>query len=280
MNRLNTMLCTLCTAMTMVLIASCSSNNNIEELTLSTQNNCVMTDSIAYSFNITSGNGDYKVKVENDGQHPFTAKATVTGNHINVDLISDVTRLTITDAAGQTRELTILSQNRSIRNITHNAAVKYGDFVKYNVGWGNGDYYIYKQDGDAAKATIDNQGEIIIKSVHEGNAHLIIADRRGTTNDVYVKVDGGYDITSSELTVNAVAGDEVTFPIKYGDGQWMITSCPQAINSPCTCVYPKIENCRDLEMLQVSIPQNTKGTYQMELQDKSSHTVHLTLNIE
>jgi|GEM_PF-6877003 len=281
MKRLNTMtvLCSLCAAMTMLLIGSCS-NNDIEELTLSTQKDYVITDSLTYGFNITSGNGDYKVKVENDEKHPFVTKTTVLGNHVNVDLIYDATRLTITDAAGQTAKLTIISQNSSIRSITHNAAVKYGDFVKYNIGWGNGGYYIYKQEGDAAKATIDNDGEIIIKSVHEGNMHLTIADRRGSTNEIYVSVYGGYDITGSDLTVKALAGDEVTFPIKYGDGQWTITSCPQAINNPFTCVCPKIENCRDLEMLQVSIPQNTRGTFQMELQDRSSHTIHLTLNIE
>jgi hypothetical protein len=280
MKRLNTILCTLCAAMTMIVIASCSSNNNIEELTLSTEKNYVITDSLVYGFNITSGNGDYKVKVENDEQHPFVAKTTVTGNHIDVDLIYEETRLTITDAAGQTAELTIISQNSSLRIITDNAVVKYGDFVKFNIGWGNGGYYIYKQDGDAAKATIDNEGEIIIKSVHKGNMHLTIADRRGSTNEIYVSVYGGYDITGPELSVKAQAGDEVTFPIKYGDGQWTITSCPQAINNPFTCVCPKIENCRDLEMLQVKIPQNTKGSYQMELQDKSGHTIHLILNIE
>jgi hypothetical protein len=272
-------LCSLC-FFTVLWMSACSNDGDIKELKLSTSEFTVMTDSTEYDFDIVSGNGNYKVNVNNDSDMPLIGEATVTGNHVKVSLVSERTKVTVTDGAGQTMDLLIISQNKSLNPIAQDIAVEYGDYIISQLNWGNGGYYILSQQGDAAQVMVD-KGQVIVKSVHPGDISFVIADRRGTTNSFHVGVGSGFDIKGKELTVStSVKAGYITFPIKYGVGGWQITSCSEVLNKPTTCICPQIANYREQDMLQIWIPKDAKGSLNLQMQDKVKNTVKLTVNLE
>lgn len=282
MKRISNTLGILLMSLSFIFIVSCSKDDadEIPELKLSTDNGTVYTDATEYSFDIISGAGDYIVKIEDDNQ-PTLGKVSLTGNHVKVDLISEQTRLTITDKHNQTTDLLIISSNESIQTENYTVLISYGSLHKATVNWGAGKYSILKQSGDAAELTIDNNDKFTIRSIHPGKASFTIADQRGTTNGIMVYVDNGWDLTSDKLTVDVLAGQLYTFPIKYGKDGWKITSySSELLNHWQTCVMPEDANYREQEILQVWIPKEAKESLSVQLKDKANNTATITMNLK
>ena len=261
---------------------SCSKNDEIKELKLSTADAIVHTDSIAYAFDVVSGNGNYQVTVDQNGGKSIMPKAVVVGNHVSIDLIKPSTRLTITDAAGQSTNLTIISDNKSLEEIETTVLVSYGYYLSSNLSWGNGDYYIQGQRDDIASVNIDKKGHFIVKGLRpNGSVSLLISDRRGTTNYMTVHVGNGADITDKALTYSVSKGelkDRLTFPIKYGVGDWKIISRSKAFDNPFTLVLPKDKHMEQ-DLLQIWAPESAEGPLYIQLEDQAKNQVTLTIKI-
>lgn len=269
-------------SLSFIFIAGCSKGEyeGDQDLKLSTDGQIVYTDAIEYSFDIVSGAGGYQVKVEEDNR-PTLGKVTLTGNRVKVDLITDYTRVTVTDKNNQTTSLLIISSNESIEIQNYTVSVSYGSILTRTLNWGAGKYSILGRSGDAATLTIDDKGKFIVNSVHPGEAYFTIIDQRGTTNGMAVYVGDGWDLTSNELTVDVRSADYYTFPIKYGKGEWRITSVSSPVlNHPQTCVMPKDAEYREQELLQVWIPQQTDGSLSIQLKDKANNTATITMNVK
>lgn len=247
------------------------------ELKLSTSGETVSTDAIEYSFDIVSGAGDYQVKIADDGQ-PALGKVTLTGTHVKVDLITQYTQVTVTDKSNQKTDLLIVSSHPSIQLINYSVSVSYGNLHKLIMDWGAGKYSIYRQSGDAAELSIDDNDQFTIKSRKPGRAYFTIMDRRGTTNGISVTVGEGWDLTGKELSVTVEAGQYYTFPLKYGEGGWKIThrSSPLLHNHQ-TFVMPKDPEYREQDVLHVWVPQETNEPLSLQLTDKAGNTATITI---
>lgn len=276
MKKLNLLGIALCVSFTL-LFAGCNKDESeeIQTLRLSTDDQTVYTDGIAYSFDIVSGGGDYKVEVTKNSPHDLGGKATLTGNRVEVDLVSDGTHVIITDKHGQEANLLIWSRHESLQATNHTIGVSYGSYLESTINWGAGNYSVLKQFGDAATLTFDGN-HLIAQSVHPGRATFLVRDERGTTNSVAVTVGDGWDLNGEELTVTALAGYYYTFPLKYGDGGWKITSRPAALSDVWTVIMPK-DQYRAHDMLQIFAPEEHPEPLVLQLKDRANHTATITI---
>lgn len=260
---------------------SCDKDDSLsdqpKELKLSVTDETVYTDGTEYFFDIVSGNGNYQVKVDGNGTY-FPGKATLTDNHVKVDLVTEYTQLTITDGKDQTVNLLIVSTDASIKTMNYSFSISYGSQIKTDlINFGAGKYEILQQSGGAAEVSIDSNDRFTIKSVSPGYASFLIADQRGTTNGLTVYVQRGWDLTSDQLTVQSNGHEYLTFPLKYGEGGWKIVS--PILNDPQICVLPKNEQ-HEYELLQVYVWKETKEPVIFTLEDKAKNRATITINIE
>lgn len=260
------------------LLTACSTDESISELKLSVPAETVYTDGMDYSFDVVSSNGKYQVLVDADNTPTPTAKTTIVGNHVKVDLLSEYTALTITDQGNQPVHLLIISSNDAIKTQNYSVRVSYGSIMKTNaVRFGTGKFTVQSKYGNSAEVNIDNHDQFLIKSLRPGVSHFLIADQRGTTNGMTVTVGNGWDLSSKELTVSTVGNQYLTFPLKYGEGGWKIIS--PITNDPEICVMPKGE-LFEQDMLQVWVPKGNGKPIVFELKDKVNNTATITINVE
>lgn len=275
MKKLN-LLGLLCVSFTM-LFTGCSKDEpeEIQALRLSTDDQAVYTDAIEYSFDIVSGGGGYQVEVTKNSPFDLGGKATLTGSRVKVDLVSNATHVIVTDKYGQEANLIIWSRHESLQTVNHTISVSYGNYLKTNMNWGAGNYSVLKQFGDAATLTFDGN-HLIAQSLHPGRTTFLVRDERGTTNSVAVTVGDGWDLNEKELTVTALAGYYYTFPLRYGDGGWKITSRPAALSDVWTVIMPK-DQYRAHDMLQIFAPEGHPEPLVLQLKDKAGHTATITI---
>lgn len=260
------------------LLTACSTNDETQDLKLSVNDEIVYTDATDYSFDIISGTGKYQVAVDPSAPNQPLAKVILKGNHVQVELLSYAAGVTVKDQNGQSIHLSIYSSNSSLQMITYLVGVHYGEIMKTPVNFGAGGYSIVSQSGDAAQVTnINEKGIFTIKSVHPGEIHLLITDKRGTTRGMTIDVGEGYDLTSDELTITAKGDLYITFPLKYGDGKWKIISSP--IESPSLVIMEQGE-LFEQDMLQVPILKDSKTPMVFKLKDKSNHIATITINVQ
>ncbi|MCI1683959.1 MAG: hypothetical protein LKI39_15605 [Bacteroides sp.] len=258
-------------------VSSCSKDDSSEnaELRLSVSDEMAHTDGIEYSFDIISGGGGYKAEVCNDKY----AKATLTGNHVKVDLVSESTQVKVTDKYNQEVYLLIHSDNKSIQTVNNTVRLSYGSSMKLPTNWGAGGYSVLRQSNNTvAKVTFDDKDSLLIQSLAPGEVWFRIIDKRGSTNGVSVTIDKGWDLNSNQLTVNAEGESYYTFPLKYGEGGWKITSCPAALVDPSTVVIPK-DKYHEHDMLQIFVPKESNAPLVLQLEDKVKNTATITVNI-
>lgn len=262
--------------LSLLTLNACSKDDSSEsaELRLSVSDKTVYTDGIEYSFDITSGGGDYKVEVCNDKY----AKATLTGNHVQVDLTSEDTQVKVTDKYNQEVSLIICSNNESLKTVNNTVRLSYGSSMKLSLGWGAGDYSVLSQSNDTvAKVTFDDNDKMLIQLLNPGEVSFLIIDKRGSTNSVSLTIDKGWALNSNQLTVNAEGGYYYTFPLKYGAGGWKITSCPAALDNAYTVVLPKDEY-HEHDMLQIFVPKGSNEPLVLQLEDKTKNTATIAVN--
>lgn len=245
-----------------------------QELKISVADEIVYTDDLEYSFDIVSGKGGYQVTVENDNSFSSPAKVTMTGHHVKVDLFTERVGLIITDQTNQTIRLSIVSSNNALQIQNYEVGLSYGAIMKTEISFGIGKHSILKSSGTSAEAYFETNHMIVIKSLKPGISGFLITDERGTTNGMTVRVYNGYDLTSDKLTVTTAGNQYLTFPIKYGEGNWRITS--PLLNDPQFCVMPKSENYEQ-DMLQVFV---AKEPMVITLKDKADNEATITIQVK
>ncbi len=255
-----------------------------EELTLSVNEEIIYTDSIKYSFDITSGGGDYQVSVaQTDVNGGF---ATLKGNRVTVDLVSEYTYVDITDKYGQSATVTIKSGNKSLQAPNTTIDMGYGTMHSITLDWGDGNFNILEQNEDgAADITFDGRNATV-KALHPGKSRFVISDLRGTIGYYSVSVRQGWDLDSEKLNISAKKGTLYTFSLKYGNGDWEIVSCSDELRNNWLILGSKEHDEAfrdyDYDFLQIFTPeeQTEPQSLFVNLKDSSNNTATITINIE
>lgn len=143
------------------------------------------------TFNVTNGNGDYKVINEN----PNIATATVDGNKVIVTSTQKgIAGLIVSDAKGSYKRILVQSMYFTMAVDKENVEVgmKLGHTdgtAKVIVTAGNGGYTATSADENIAKvAYIQGDTAIVIQGVAEGSTTVAIKDMMGLTTTVNVTV--------------------------------------------------------------------------------------------
>ncbi len=253
-----------------------------EELTLSVNEEIIYTDSIKYSFDITSGGGDYQISVvQTDVNGGY---ATLKGNRVTVDLVSEYTYVDVTDKYGQNATVTIKSGNKSLQAPNTIIDMGYGTMHSITLDWGDGNFSILEQNEDgAADITFDGRNATV-KALHPGKSRFVISDLRGTIGYYSVSVRQGWDLDSEKLTISAQKGTLYTFSLKYGDGNWEIASCSDELRNNWLLLGTKEHDEAfrnyDYDFLQIFTPEEQTEPLFVSLMDKSNNTATITINIE
>lgn len=267
---------------TVLLLAACtkklSTPDEPQKLKLSVTDETVYTDGMTYSFDIVSGNGNYRVAVTPLNPYATIPQATLSGEHVKVNLLNERTTVTVTDKDQQIVSFSIISSDKALVVPFCDYSMPYGAISKAKVfTYGGGKYKILQQNGDAAQVSIDEEDLFSIRSVKPGKTSLLIGDKYGITAEMLVRVQDGWDLTSGELSVTAKGGQLITFPLKYGEGGWKILS--PVSDDPFTFVMPKGE-LYEQDLLQVRLPEESKEPVVYTLEDKSGKRAVITIRLE
>jgi hypothetical protein len=252
------------------------------ELCFSVNESNVSTDGIEYSFDILSGAGGYDAQINCINEYDEYATATVSGNTVTVQLVSNATSVKVTDKAGHERDLVIWSTNSTLQQGSHLISFGYGfDCTgKFTFGSGEG-YSIIETRGDRyVTLTVDENGDYHAIGLHPGGSTtFVVRDGRGTVNNVNVGVRNGWDLEESSMTVNALPGYIYTCRLKWGEGNIRITDSSDEVKSP----FLLIDNAKDFgpnKVLQVRVNDGATGEFFVELTDAANNKARLTLVVD
>lgn len=268
----------------MPILMSCNKdklNDSIPELRFSVNEREVYTDGIEYSFDILSGGGGYKAEICLDNEYDEYASATISGNKVNVKLVSNGVRIQVTDQYGQQKDLVIWTSNSSLQIVNHQIAVGYGfqHKGKFNFGSGTGYSMLKTINPGYAELIMKENGEYIANTLAVGNTAFIVRDSRGTTNSVKVGVWDGWDLESKNMTVNVKTGYQYTFIIKWGEGNVTVSDSSPELKNLWLLIKDKNE-FQDNQVLQVCVNQGSVGEFFVELTDTAKNKVVITLNAQ
>lgn len=266
----------------MPILMSCDKgklNDSIPELRFSVNEREVYTDGIEYSFDILSGGGGYKAEICLTNEYDEYASATISGNKVNVKLVSSGVRIQVTDQYGQQKDLVIWTSNSSLQIVNYHIAVGYGfqHKGKFNFGSGTGYSILKTINPGSAELIIKENGEYIANTLAVGNTAFIVRDSRGTTNSVKVGIWDGWDLESENMTVNVKAGYQCTFIIKWGEGNVTVSDSSPELKNPFLLIKDKNE-FQDNQVLQVCVNQGSVGEFFVELTDTAKNKAIITLN--
>lgn len=264
-------------------LASCDkSNDPISELKFSVNEREVYTDGVEYSFDILSGGGIYKAEVCLDNEFDKYAAATVSGNKVNVKLVSNVVRVQVTDQYEQQKDLIIWTSNSSLQTINYQIAIGYGFQNKgtFNFGSGTGYSILRSSNPKYAELILKENGEYVANSLAPGSTtSFAIRDSRGTVNGAQVYVLDGWNLESDNMTVNVRAGYQYTFIIKWGEGHVKVSDCSPELKNPWLLIKDKNE-FQENQVLQVCVNQDSVGKFFVELTDSANNKAIITLNAQ
>ncbi len=221
----------------MIAFASCTKIQNEENLSLrldfpaedthqiadDVQAYTIHTDELTVSFDILSGAGGYTVQVmENDyiASRQITLSggtARIEGKTVTVDLLDDAVDVVVSDLSGAESHVYIYSSHPAVQHFSWSKCVPYGGTTKNTIDFGAGEPYriVYYSDMNAADASM--KGSTLKTGILLPGSHwYLIADCRGTVRKFDLDVRQGYDIEEESLTVQARAGDRLTFPFRFG----------------------------------------------------------------
>lgn len=264
-------------------LASCDkSDDTISELNFSVDGYEVYTDDIEYSFDILSGGGNYSAEICSINEYDKYATATVLGKRVHVKLVSEATKIQVTDKYGQHKDLIIRSSNKSLQMISHDIAIGYGFQLKSKFEWGSGGGYSILETiyPGFTELILKENGEYVANSLLSGRTTaFIVRDSRGTINYVKVSSLTGWDLNTNELEVTIEAAYQYTFIIKWGEGKVKISDCSEELKNHWQLIAEKNEY-RKYEVLQICANKGSSGQLFVELTDAANNKAKITLNIQ
>lgn len=186
------------------------------------------TDELTVSFDIVSGAGGYTATVQ---EYEFMPSGHITlagglarieGNTVMVELLDNTADVVVSDRSGAESHVFIYSSHPALQYFTWSKSVAYGCSTKSAIDFGAGAPYQIVAYSDMNAADADMEGSILTTGALLPGLHwYLIADSRGTVRKFDIGVRQGYDIEEEQLTVQANAGDRLTFPFKFGKG-WKV----------------------------------------------------------
>jgi hypothetical protein len=220
--------------------ASCSSDNvinpgddgdngSVKELLLSidNSNSTLSFDGIETEFDILDGNGDYTVTSSDEK----VAKVRLEGTKVYVDFIgyyTDVT-ITVTDKKNQQKSLSMVSYAESLVSPGYTLLTEQGKtYTDKYVSFGAGGYTIEAISGTSAKATVNENDEIVVEGIEFGNSSFKITDKRGTTATYNVIVIATYKLDSESMSISAKRDQTISIKLLYGKG-WELSDSTESL---------------------------------------------------
>lgn len=220
--------------------ASCSSDNvinpgddgdngSVKELLLSidNSNSTLSFDGIETEFDILDGNGDYTVTSSDEK----VAKVRLEGTKVYVDFIghyTDVT-ITVTDKKNQQKSLSMVSYAESLVSPEYTLLTEKGKtYTDKYVSFGAGGYTIEAISGTSAKATVNENDEIVVEGIEFGNSSFKITDKRGTTATYDVVVIATYKLDSESMSISAKRDQTISIKLLYGKG-WELSDSTESL---------------------------------------------------
>ncbi|NDV94588.1 hypothetical protein D0T84_06585 [Dysgonomonas sp. 521] len=252
-------------------------NEPVKELLLSVDNGnrTLSFDGIETEFEILDGNGDYTVTSSDEN----AAKVRLEGTKVYVDFISyhtDVT-ITVTDKKSQQKSLSMVSYAKSLVSPGHTLFTELGKtYIDKYVSFGAGGYTIETISGTSAKATVNENDEIVVEGIEFGNSYFKITDRRGTTATYDVIVIATYELDSESMSISAKRDQIISIKLLYGNG-WKLVDFTNALFDG---VY--MHNATDTECasVQVDTSKEVIGQGVVKIINDEGQPAVITISVE
>lgn len=265
----------LCLLAAAVTFSSCNNDSPQQPYKLAfSVGDTIRTDKTICEFDIVSGNGGYQTYVKCTNGYT-QGSASITGNHVKVELIDPVTYLTITDKNGYSRNFYIESSDSSLISVYHSIYLLYGCPRESSFEQGVGGYSIIRHTGShATELTLGTEYDYVLTPLAPGGTDwYILKDSRGSIFYVEAVTARGCDIQSEATSFEAGKGEMVYFPLKFGDDGWKIIR-PEDRN-PFTLVISR-KGRQEYDVLQVKM-WDKDAPMEFVLEDRNGHRTDLTV---
>lgn len=268
--------------------ASCSSDNvinpgddgdngSVKELLLSidNSNSTLSFDGIETEFDILDGNGDYTVTSSDEK----VAKVRLEGTKVYVDFIghyTDVT-ITVTDKKNQQKSLSMVSYAESLVSPEYTLLTEKGKtYTDKYVSFGAGGYTIEAISGTSAKATVNENDEIVVEGIEFGNSSFKITDKRGTTATYNVIVIATYELNSESISISTQKDQTIFIKLLYGKG-WKLVDFTESVFKSIN-----IHNATDTECayLQIDASKDKTGKGVIRIINDEEQLAVITVSVE
>lgn len=241
----------------------------------------VHTDDLSISFDILSGAGGYTAQVMENEYIPSRqitlpgGTARIEGKTVTVDLLDDVVDVVVSDLSGAESHVYIYCNHPAVKHFSWSHCVPYGSPTKSTIDFGAGEPYRIVEYSDMNAADASMEGSTLkTGALLPGNHWYLIEDSRGTVRKFDIDVRQGYDIEEESLTVQARAGDRLTFPFKFGNG-WKII---EGKTGPEMFVY-HADHVYDSFVSDTFVVRVGTETASWTFRDREGHRVELTIEI-
>lgn len=279
----------------MIALASCTKKLNEENSSLrldfpaedthqiadDVQAYTIHTDELTVSFDILSGAGGYTAQVMENDYIPSRqitmpgGMARIEGKTVTVDLLDDVVDVVVSDRSGAESHVYIYSSHPAVQHFSWSKCVPYGGATKSTIDFGAGEPYriVEYSDMNAADASLEGS-TLKTGALLPGSHWYLIRDCRGTVRRFDLDVRQGYDIEEESLTVQAQAGDRLTFLFKFGK-EWKVT---EGETGPEMFVY-HTDSVHDDFICDTFVVTVGTETASWTFRDREGHQTALTIEI-
>jgi len=269
------------------LFISCGSGNVIDqeddedieptkELVLSVNDNkgTLYFEEVETEFDILDGNGDYTVTSSDES----IAKVRIEGTKVFVDFIGYYTSVTITvsDKREQQKSISMLSHADSLIPTGHTLLMEKGTYIDKYINFGAGGYTIELIKGSSAKASVNENDEIIVEGLEYGTSYFKITDKRGTTTTYDVVIIATYDMGSGSIIIPAINDQIISVRISYGEN-WKIVDYTESLFEG---VYMHQATDTYCASLQIDTSKDVSGRGIVNIINDEGQTATITVTVE
>lgn len=253
-----------------LVISACNDSERIAEyynLTLD-KNEAIFdldkTENLTAEFNITEGNGNYKVSVE-DAE---VAEVSIDGTKVTVTALRvGETTVKVYDWVKQSAEIRIKVIDKFELSDSE-LEMLYGEIRSIEIYSGNGDYQVASSNEEVATVVVEG-GFINITAVGAGEADVTVTDAEGKTTTIKVIVSLR-DITfSEESSLEMAMSQTKEIEIASGNGGYTL------VNSDQTVVKAELT-----EDGKIKIESLKDGVAELTVTDQAGVSAILTVNVK
>lgn len=218
-------------------------------------------------FNITDGNGNYKISVADEN----IATATLDGTHVTLNgLKNGTTTVTITDWAKYSSVVNVKVKEDFELKLGKTELVMFlgeNDNELVNIVSGNGGYQVVSSDNDIATAELNEEGKISVTAQSSGFCNVTVSDADGNKTPLKIRVCDEHLILA-DITGRAwVIGKPESIEITSGNGEYTAIS-----EDPNIATVEITDNA-------VSITGISKGETNITVTDKMELTTTVKIRV-